>query len=248
MNDLDAFRATLQTPGVTDDKAIDIGQIMKQGGRLRRRRRLATGGIGVATALVLVVGGVQVSRSFGPPSPNPGAPFAAAPSTPPSGPAAIDPSPGDGTRTPLGAVVRTGMSGVGGEIVLYMVRVEEAQLPEIPFGLMVGIREATGEADGKIISNETEGSATAEGFHAVQGAMNVDSQDFPLFGYYVGPAKKIKSGKLVAKQKPWSEDPSVIIFWFDPSDTPPNFEGKSLTAYDAKGEKLPTGNRSVGVG
>jgi hypothetical protein len=244
MNDLDAFRATLQTPGVTDDKAIDIGQIMKQGGRLRRRRRLATGGIGVATALVLVVGGVQVARSFGPPSPDRGAPPAAAPSTP----VVQDPAPADGTRTPLGGVVRTGITGTGGEIVLYLVRVEEPQLPGISFGLMAGVREVTGEVTGRIIANETEGSATSEGFHAVQGAMNVEGDDFPLFGYYVGPARKIVSGKVTAKQKAWSEDPNVIVFWFDPDKTPPAFKGKSLRAYDATGAELPTGNRTVGVG
>jgi hypothetical protein len=253
MNDLDAFRETLQRPGIADDRAIDIGQIMKQGGRLRRRRRLATGGIGVATALVLVVGGAQLNRSFG--QPDPGAPVAAgpgvsaAPSAPPGGATVPNPAPeGGGDRTPLGGVIATGLTAVGGTVVLYMVRVEEPRLPGTTIGVMAGIRDAAGELTDRILANETEGSDREPGFHAVQAAMNVEGDDFPLFGYYIGPAKKIVSGKLVAKQQAWSEDPSVIVFWFDPSKTPDGFKAKALTAYDRAGDRLPTGNRSVGVG
>jgi hypothetical protein len=78
--------------------------------------------------------------------------------------------------------------------------------------------------------------------------MDVDGVDFPFFGYYVGPARKIVSGKVTAQQQAWSEDPSVIVFWFDPADAPQGFTAKALTAYDKGGDKLPVGNRKPGVG
>ena len=93
-----------------------------------------------------------------------------------------------------------------------------------------------------------DGSDRAPGFHAVSGAMNVEGDDIPAFGYYAGPATKITAGGVRARQAVWSEDPGVVVFWFHPADVPENFTASNPAAFDRAGRKLPTGHSEVGVG
>jgi hypothetical protein len=238
MNDLETFRAALQAPTDAAHGALDLDRIMQQGGRLRRRRRLLAGAAGLATALVLVTGGVQAGRAFAPPAPGVSV-------------AAPGPSRGDTSGEDVTDVVRTGVQVGERELVLYLAPVDDPALPEVDFGVVAGVRAPDGGVTSRVLSNETEGPWRAPGFHAVSGAMNIAGDDIPAFGYYVGPAAKITAGKgekVTARQARWIGDPSIVLFWFDPADVPDGFRVSSLTAYDKDGDKLKTGNNAVGVG
>ncbi|MDT4995735.1 MAG: hypothetical protein QOH97_5627 [Actinoplanes sp.] len=141
----------------------------------------------------------------------------------------------------LGDIVKTGF----GDWVLFATPVKSAVLPKTHFGVMAG-RRSNARLTGDVITNETKGSDKATGFHAVQGTMEVDGVQAPTFGYYAGPATRITGkahGKTVtAGQAVWSEDASVIFFWFTPGTTV-----NSLAAYDKTGKKLPTGHSGVGL-
>jgi hypothetical protein len=117
---------------------------------------------------------------------------------------------------------------------------------------MLGVRKKNGELESGVMSNETEGSATAPGFHALEGSMVIDPGRTPAFGYYVGAATKITAkihGKPVtAHHAAWSENPQVVIFWFDPAKLSAGSNPDGATAYDRSGRKLPGGHSSFGVG
>jgi hypothetical protein len=142
----------------------------------------------------------------------------------------------------LGDIVKTGFGGW----VLFATPVKSPVLPKTHFGVMAG-RRSNGTLTGDVITNETNGSDKASGFHAVQGTMEVDGVQTPTFGYYAGPATRITGrahGKTVtAGHAVWSEDASVIFFWFTPGTTV-----NSLAAYDKTGKKLPTGHSGGGLG
>ncbi|MDT5040326.1 MAG: hypothetical protein QOE51_1311 [Actinoplanes sp.] len=142
----------------------------------------------------------------------------------------------------LGDIVKTGF----GDWVLFATPVKSAVLPKTHFGVMAG-RRSNSTLTGDVITNETNGSDKASGFHAVQGTMEVDGVQTPTFGYYAGPATRITGkahGKTVtAGHAVWSEDASVIFFWFTPGTTV-----NSLAAYDRTGKKLPTGHSGGGLG
>lgn len=142
----------------------------------------------------------------------------------------------------LGDVIDTG------DWLLYAKSVDIAALPDTHFGIMAGHKKADGTLDDSVMTNETEGSDRAPGFHAVQGSMNVGGKQAPTFGYYVGSATKITGtahGKTVtAGQATWSEDPSVKVFWFDPAVSGVG----QLAAYGADGKKLPTGHSGITFG
>jgi hypothetical protein len=160
---------------------------------------------------------------------------------------APDPQPENDT-TPLGDLIRTGITVKSGEVVMYGQRIDDQALPGSDFGIMAGVQRGSGDPVARVMANEFEGSATAPGFHAVTGAMNVESDDMPVFGYYAGPAAKITARGVTARQAAWSEDPAVIVFWFDPADTKKGFTATGLAAFDAAGKRLPTGNSQAGVG
>jgi hypothetical protein len=129
--------------------------------------------------------------------------------------------------------------------------VREPSLPNTHFGVMVGRRMPDGTFTSDVISNETTGSDTAKGFHALQGTMNVNGEDVPSFGYFVGPAARFTAkvgGKTIeAGHARWSKDASVVMFWFDPARIGAASLTK-LTAYGASGNKLPGGKTEFGVG
>ena len=104
-----------------------------------------------------------------------------------------------------------------------------------------------------VVSNETQGSHTAPGFHAVQGGMNVNGFPAPAFGYYVGPVARIvaegrEGGVLTADQAVWRENDDITVFWFDPAVVGDGYIPRALAAFDSAGAELPTGNSRPGVG
>jgi hypothetical protein len=213
--------------------------------RSRTRWLLVSGTVATCVAAV-VTGAISANANVGE-RPAPTRPAALAPSFGPSDAPEPDPNPDSGNDVaPLGDVIRTGITVRGGEVVLYGVPVRD--MPGISFGVMAGVDSGRGNPTNRVMANEFQGSDRSPGFHAVQGAMNVDGGDFPTFGYYAGPARKIASGRVTAKQAVWSEDSSIVIFWFDPADVSAGFTAKNLTAFDASGKRLPTGSNGVGVG
>ncbi|VVJ23699.1 Uncharacterised protein [Amycolatopsis camponoti] len=195
------------------------------------RKRLVIAGTAVAACGALAVSGVLTSANAAPATPVAPAALAAAP-VPPARAAAPE-------HEVLGDVIPSGI----GDLVFYGVKLRESRLPQTTFGIMAGVRDASGLKD-LVVANETSGSDKAPGFHSVTGGMNADGHDVPGFGYYVGPAAKITSSVGVAHQARWSADPNVVVFWFDLGTPDP----ARLKAYDAAGNKLPGGTTDVGHG
>ena len=211
-----------------------------------RTRWLYAVGAPVACAAVVIAGTVAANAAM---SPRPSAAPAAglqfgAPAT--SAPASS--APDQSAPSPLGDVINTGMAAKSGKWVFFAQAIDEKALPETHFGIMAGRSLPSGDLTGDVLANEVEGSDRAPGFHAVQGGMQIEAGKSPTFGYYVGSATRITaqagSHPVTAKQAVWSEDPSVVVFWFDPAVSG---IGK-LAAYDKAGKKLTTGNAGVGVG
>lgn len=151
-------------------------------------------------------------------------------------------------QSPLGSVITTGLTGSHGELVFWFSKVDLSQLPKTTFGLIAGTRDAGGALRPGVATNETEGSDDAPGFHAVQGAMTIDRQLFPAFGYYSGPVARIMAtvngSTVTLHQAAWDRNPNIVVFWTDLGVGDPS----NLTAYDAAGNVLPAGNSAVGHG
>ena len=149
-------------------------------------------------------------------------------------------------------MVRTGIRVAGGELVFYGVRIHTRQLPGVTFGITAALRGPTGRLTPEVEANETTGSSSSSGFHAVEAASSVGSPAVavPEFGYYAGPAATItarEGGRQVqAHLARWSTNPRIVIFWFTPSAT--GSTSHNLTAYNAAGHTLPAGNSAPGHG
>jgi hypothetical protein len=252
MNDLDDLKRAMQSPPGYLPRELDLGEIMQAGGRLRRRRRLATG-VGAAAAVVaLLVGGSQlIGTRTNTGLRTPTAPAAAAPESPPV--PTPDPSPSEATKKPLGDVIRTGLPSKQGEWLFYAVAIDEPALPDTHFGIMLGQRRKNGDIISSVLINETEGADRTPGFHRGEGPMVVDGGATPAFGYFVGKPYRITAlvhGKTAtASLHAWSTDPSVVVFWFDPATVGTGAQLTKLTAYDRVGKKLASaGNTGFGVG
>jgi hypothetical protein len=187
----------------------------------------------------------------------------ASPSVAPSVALPADPQAEPVERKPIGDVIRSGMRAEKGEWVFYAVPLT-SEVPGATFGVMAGRRLPTGEIIGTVVVNETSGSDRSPGFHAVEGAMDVDGEPTPAFGYYAGPAARItatvKGRTVTARQAAWSRDRSIVIFWFDLKDVRAKATHSkkdagdtsgipdSLKAFDRAGKTLPVGDTTVAVG
>ncbi|HKT02650.1 MAG TPA: hypothetical protein VJT31_24230, partial [Rugosimonospora sp.] len=170
----------------------------------------------------------------------------------PAAPPPASQAPASPVRGTLGAVVPTGIQVTGGELMVYAVAVDEARLSGVHFGVAMGRRSSGGPLAPLAESNEVTGSDRSPGFHAVEAAMTVSGVAVPEFGYYAGPATKITASvnghTVQARQAAWSQDPSVVFFWFDPAQVPAGTHPTGLAAYDRTGQRLPEGNASAGSG
>jgi hypothetical protein len=249
VNNLDDLRDAMHTTPGFEPTPLDLDHVLAAGGRLRRRRRAAVGAASGLAVLVLLVGGAQLARpdnltSAGVPA---AGPSAAAPSAAESAPAQ---EPED--SAPLGDVVTTGMRSGGLDQVVWMRAVHEPVLPGITIGMVLGRQTAAGALKVDVVTNETDGSDRAPGFHGLEMAMVVNDRATPAFGYYVGDAAKITvvaDGRTVrAQQAAWSQDPSVKLFWFALKQVKPTSKVGRAVAYDDNGRKLPAGNAGFAVG
>ncbi len=242
MTDLETLRSALREPPAEEFAEPDLGAIMTKGRRIRRRRRLATGAGGVAAAVVtvlVIVGAVALKEPARRPLP-PAASTSSAQPPVTSPPAVTDPAP---SPVPLGETTSLGIKGEDGrELVIYAFAIDEPALPGVEFGVQIAYRNVDGGYEALLGSNEFKGSDRSFGFHAVDGGDIVQKTFVPVFGYFAGPATRITStvrGKPVeANVVPWSRDPSVMIFWFSPSDVESTGVLTPLIAYDARGQRL----------
>ncbi|AUI62875.1 hypothetical protein [Amycolatopsis sp. BJA-103] len=243
MTDLESLRSALREPPAEEFAEPDLGAIMTKGRRIRRRRRLATGAGGVAAAVVtvlVIVGAVALKEPSQRPLPPAASTTTSAQPPVTSLPAVTDPAP---SPAPLGETTSLGIKGEDGrELVIYAFAIDEPALPGVEFGLQVAYRNVDGSYEALLGSNEFKGSDRSFGFHAVDGGDILQNTFVPVFGYFAGPATRITStvrGKPVeANVVPWSGDPSVMIFWFSPSDVESTGVLTPLVAYDARGQRL----------
>lgn len=244
MNNLDDLRDAMHTTPGFEPKPLDLDHVLAAGGKLRRRRRATVGAAAGLAVLVLLVGGAQLARPDSPPA------QATQGVLPAAAPSATAQEPED--SAPLGDVVSTGMRVDGQDQVVWLREVHEPVLPDITLGMVLGRRSAAGELTVDVVTNETEGSDRAPGFHGLEMAMVVNDRPTPAFGYYVGAAAKITvvaGGKTIrARQATWTEDPSVKLFWFDIKQVKPTSRVGKAVAYDKNGRKLPAGNAGFAVG
>ncbi|HWD03079.1 MAG TPA: hypothetical protein VG674_11575 [Amycolatopsis sp.] len=241
MNDLDKLRAALREPPEQPFATPDLGRIMADGTRLRRRRRVVTGA-GAAAAAAAVVGivfGAVALRTPSPPSrPAAQPPVAAAP-----GPVSTSTTVPPQESRPQGSIIHTGTRYPAGELVFYAYSITEPTLPGVHFGVMAAVQSG-GKLDPLYANNEVRGSDRTFGFHTTAGGLDVGGEFVPVFGYFAGPAVRITStvhGKPVqAHTAKWSEDPSVVVFWFDQAQVPSGAQLTPLAAYAADGTRLTT--------
>ncbi|WFE61911.1 hypothetical protein [Micromonospora sp. WMMD714] len=268
MNELEQLRRAMRaTEGPYHDD-LDLTAIMRDGRRLRRRRRFVGAG---ATALVtvLVAGGVGLGvRWVRPPAPDRPpvggavAPTGASPATPPgSAPTRMPPAtpPGsaptgappatppetDSHRRPVGDVVETGIWYGGGQRVYYMVAVDLPEASGVRIGLMAGRRTPAGDLTDDIVVNDVRGSDRRPGFHEIgydDATPSANRPPVPTFGYFVGPVSRIVGtvdGRQVeARLARWSTDPELVIFWFNPADLTPGVRLDGIVARDRTGRLL----------
>ena len=155
---------------------------------------------------------------------------------------------------PAGRVIPAGIRDQAGELVFFVIRIHLGQLPGTSFGIMAGHRASPGTLTGDVETNETTGSATAPGFHAVESPIETGDPGTPIpeFGYYAGPAAKITASaggkRVTASIARWSLNPQIVIFWFPATAHPSATAPDGLAAYDASGHLLPAGHSTPGHG
>ncbi|GAA3536441.1 hypothetical protein GCM10022222_20180 [Amycolatopsis ultiminotia] len=218
----------------------DLTRIMADGKRLRRRRRVlsGTGAAAAVVAVLAVVFGTVWLRSPGPaPQQVPAAapPGTTAPSMVTSTPAPPTPQ----NSVPAGGVLDTGIRAEDGQLVFYLAKLD--QPPGATFGVMAGVRTAD-RLRPLYLANEIKGSDRSFGFHATSGGMTVGTTWVPVFGYFSGPADRVTTtvgGRVIAAHAgKLSEDPEVLVFWFDQAEVPSAARLTPLTAYTAAGKRL----------
>jgi hypothetical protein len=249
MTDLETFHALLaETP--PELRTPEIDGVMRAGARIRRRRRLFTTtaiAAGVAAVLTVTAGTTVYLDRPRAPGVSAGAPIgAASPGALTQGvPGAGDPRDKAAFAT---TVVATGIRQAGAEVVLYLAPVQNV-FPNVHFGVLAGVRSGDGHVTRILFGNEVNGTDRAPGFHAVQAPLDIDGYMIPEFGYYAGPAVRIAGevgGRPVTAHQAEvvfrgaGVAVTMIIFWFDPGQVITN-----LTAYDANGRRLPTGDADI---
>jgi hypothetical protein len=251
MTDLETFRTVLRGPDDGRPPAMD--DIINAGQKLRRKRRRMTATV-AAAALVVATGATVAVWPAPAQGPSP-VQAAAWPSTP---------SRADGS---WGQPVDTGIKHQGRRIVVTAFHNNNAAYPNIKFG----VRACAATADDQLApcTNTFDDVApdNSPGFHSIELPTGTDGVDFPMYGYYVGPAATItvkSRGRVVtAKTALWSENPDVVLFWFPldqvflkPDKTSPLYKQGKVTpgelpdtsewsAWDVSGVKLPLGKPFV---
>ena len=253
MTDLDTFKQAMRAGERRFARNPDLVEIIARGRRLRTRRRLGYAATGVLSAgalaltAVTVLGGPGVRPVLPTRPATAGSPAPAqvrATDAPTSGAAGWPTDTAPPVRSPVGGIVRTGLLVGGLPRILFFSRVDVPAAPRVRIGLNTGRLGADGLARSDMIVNDVRGSDRSRGFHQIGYAESTGpaGSATPAFGYFVGPAAEIQGvaggRKVLARIAGWSADPSVKIFWFDPSDLRPGVRLDGITAYDADGRRL----------
>ncbi|GIF78207.1 hypothetical protein [Asanoa siamensis] len=227
----DAMRATERPT------ALDVAAIMRDGRRLRRRRRMVrTGGATLAAAFVAAAAFTVVDRADPPPAQHHPTPAAVLPTSV---------APSDAPPAPVGGVVDTGIRYGAEERVYYFVPVEVPHVPRVRIGLVGGRRLPGGALTADYLVNDVKGNDRSAGFHEIgcdQSDGRLTDPQVPTFGYFVGPAHSIigtvDGQNMKARLARWSEDPQVVIFWFDPTELAPGVPLDGIVAHDVHNRRL----------
>ncbi|WP_433319009.1 hypothetical protein ACQP0U_13365 [Micromonospora sp. CA-269861] len=252
MSELERLRHAMRATE-RPDAVLDLAAVMREGRRLRTRRRVAGAGAAtLATGLAAVVVVVAVGAS-GPGDPAPTErppPVAVAPPsvgvspmpekwpdpTPPPTVARDEPPP-----KPMGQIVDSGVRHGTERRVYYFVPVSVPGAPKVSIGLAAGRQAADGSLTTDILVNDVDGSDRRAGFHQI-GYDEGSAAPVPTFGYFVGPAERITGtvdGRQVdARLVRWSADKQVMIFWFDPAQLEPGERLDGIIARDGSGRRL----------
>ncbi|MGW3893310.1 hypothetical protein ACWD69_32135 [Micromonospora chokoriensis] len=249
MSELEQLRHAMRATE-RPDTVLDLAAVMREGRRLRTRRRVA--GAGAATlaaglAAVVVVVAVD-ARTGGPPTADRPPPVAVAPTpsgSPPTLARSMEPTPPGGdvpSPKPLGQVIDSKVRYGTEQRVYYVVRVLVPGEPKVSIGLAAGRRLPDGMLTTDILVNDVEGADRSPGFHQIGYDERSSTTPVPTFGYFVGPAHRVigtVDGRQVdARLARWSVDKQVVIFWFDPTLLTPGERLDGIIARDAAGGQL----------
>ncbi|WP_410812564.1 hypothetical protein [Micromonospora sp. 067-2] len=245
-----AMRVT-ERPGV----ALDLVAVLRDGRRLRIRRRIAGAGAATLAAGLAVVVGVLVVGAGPDALPTVERPpsIAAAPTppavvspTPPIEPSFPDSPPPTAERTtppsPLGKVIDSGIRHGTDQRVFFLVPVSVPGQPRVTVGLAAGRRATDGTLTTDVLVNDVRGTDRSAGFHQIGYDEHGSAAPVPTFGYFVGPAKRITGtvdGEQVdARLTRWSVDQQVVVFWFDPAKLTPGDRLDGIIARDSRNRRL----------
>ncbi|MBQ0902290.1 hypothetical protein [Micromonospora sp. U21] len=253
MSELDRLRHAMRVterPGAT----LDLAAVMRDGRRLRTRRRVAGAGAAtLATGLVAAVVAVVAGALPGDPRTIERPPPVAVAPMPPAG---VTPTPlGTPGRTPattagrtepppspLGQVIDSGIRHGTDQRVYYVVQVSVPGQPRVKIGLVAGRRAPHGTLTTDLLVNDVEGSDRSPGFHQIGYDSGGSPAPVPTFGYFVGPAQRIigtvNGRQVAARLARWSADKQVVIFWFDPADLAPGDRLDGIVARDGSNRRL----------
>ncbi|WCN84177.1 hypothetical protein [Micromonospora sp. LH3U1] len=250
MSELDRLRHAMRATE-RPDATLDLATVMREGRRLRTRRRVAGAGaatLAVGLAAVVVAVGVRPgdpSTDERPP------PVAVAPPTAgasPTAPKSLRPTSPPGTThdvtppKPQGQVIDSGVRHGTDQRVYYIVGVSVPGQPTVTIGLAAGRRAPDGTLTTDILVNAVEGADRGPGFHEIGYDQRSSAAPVPTFGYFVGPAQRIigtvDGRKVDAQLARWSVDKKVVIFWFDPAELTPGERLDGIVANNGSGRRL----------
>ncbi|GGO19692.1 hypothetical protein [Micromonospora parathelypteridis] len=253
MSELDRLRHAMRATE-RPDVMPDLATVMREGRRLRTRRRVAGAGAATLaaglTAVVVVVVAVGTRPDDSPTAERP-PPVAVA--TPPTGvsplvPTSLGPTAPPGTTgdepapKPLGQMIDSGVRHGTDQRVYFVVGVSVPGHPKVSVGLAAGRRALDGSLTTDILVNDVGGADRSPGFHQIGYDERSSADPVPTFGYFVGPAQRIigtVDGRQVdARLARWSVDKQVVIFWFDPTELTPGVRLDGIIARDGKGRRL----------
>lgn len=245
MNEIGRLQEAMRATEQTSPDRFDVDLIMRKGRRLRHRRWAVRSGV-VALSVAAVVGlivGLLPGRG---PFEQGTQPEPAASATAPT-PEVQKPenAPTLAPRTPIGEVVATGIRYGDDERVFHFVSISLPQAPDVTIGLAAARRAPDGSLTVDYLLNDFEGSDRGPGFHQIgydpSGEL-LPAVSVPTFGYFVGPATRIVGtigdSQVTARLAPWSEDPAVVVFWFDPQSLTPGKRLDGIAAYGAQDQRL----------
>ncbi|SIM63711.1 hypothetical protein [Micromonospora cremea] len=253
MSELDRLRHAMR---VTERSGptLDLAAVMRDGRRLRTRRRVAGAGAAtLATGLVAAVVAVVVGALPGDPRTVERPPQVAVAPTPPAGVSPTPPNPFGPTPattagpeepvpSPLGQVVDSGIRYGVDQRVYYVVQVSVPGEAGVKIGLAAGRRAPDGTLTTDLLVNDVEGSDRSPGFHQIGYDSGGSPAPVPTFGYFVGKAQRIigtvDGRQVAARLAGWSADKQVVIFWFDPAELAPGDRLDGIVARDGGNRRL----------